>query len=77
MSLTIPRGQISTFSLFFLSAYFGHLSSNSEDNTSKIGFMIAMFILIFFGIFVYGGWIPCKERLASLEERINKGCKKQ
>lgn len=71
----IPKGQISTLSIFLLAGFLGFLGWSSGDNF-KFLYMIAMLILIGFGIGAYAGWIPCKERLVKCEEILSKRGKK-
>ena len=66
--IKIPKGQVTSLSIFFFSAYFGYLSFSSDSVVKEYVFMAISIILIFFGMVVYSGGIICKERLSRGDE---------
>lgn len=62
-SVNVPKGQITSFGVLFFSfgfAIIAYLSPNSLSGYIFLGMSVSLYV---FGILVYAGFIPCKERL--------------
>lgn len=59
-----PKGRITSLSFYFLSMYFGHLSFKSPENISSYFYMSMSLLSLIICVFIYTGFLPCKERLS-------------
>ncbi len=65
----IPRGRLTSLSIFFFSAFFAYLACFKSANiVQEYAFTFISVLLIPFGMLVFAGGIICKERVHKGDE---------
>lgn len=72
----IPKGQTTSYIIFILCGFFTVLAYRSQNNIFGYVFLGMSLSSYLLGIFVFAGFIPCKERVLKDEIKISSTPKK-